>query len=107
MFLFNLIFRGFNVRGHRDFQTDPITDDVKLVHKALLKESHRLGRNKVISLTIFMEHTDLDFTGIDIYAALAVLEASNKNMDVEEDSFGNRRFQLVDGNAWSKPSSPP
>ena len=72
MFLFNLIFRGFNVRGHRDFQTDPITDDVKLVHKALLKESHRLGRNKVISLTIFMGHTDLDFTGIDIYAALAV-----------------------------------
>ena len=104
MFLLDLIFRNFNVRGHRNFQADPIIDDVELVHKALLKESCRLGRDKGISLTIFMEHTDLNFTAIDIYAALAVLEASNKIMDVEEDSFGNRRFRLVDENGQSKPN---
>ena len=77
-------------------EVGPTLDDVDLVREALRAEARRLGRRERISLAIFMEHTELDVTRIDIYAVLPHLAAEGEIANVEADSFGNQRFDLTD-----------
>ncbi len=74
----------------------PTLDDVDLVREALRAEARRLGRRDRISLAIFLEHTALDVTRIDIYAVLPHLAAEGEIANVEADSFGNQRFSLTE-----------
>ncbi len=74
----------------------PTLDDVDRVRRALRAEARRLGRRDGLSLTLFLEHTALDVTRIDIYAVLPHLAAEGEIANVEADSFGNQRFDLTD-----------
>ena len=63
---------------------------------ALLAESQRLGRTTGLSLTVLLEHTELDVRHIDVYEILAYLQAQGEIANVEQDSMGNLRWDLTD-----------
>ncbi len=77
-------------------EVGPTLDDVDRVRDALRAEARRLGRRERISLSIFLEHTELDVTRIDIYVVLPHLAAEGDIANVEADSFGNQRFDLTE-----------
>ncbi len=69
--------------------------DVETVRRALLAESKRLGRRDRISVTMLMEHSDEDLRRLDLFQILGHLDAEGEIRNVEQDSFGNLRFDLA------------
>ncbi|MDE2745804.1 MAG: hypothetical protein OXI41_07425 [Chloroflexota bacterium] len=69
--------------------------DVNTVRRALLAESQRLGRRERISVTILMEFTDEDLRSVDLFQIIGHLDAEGEITNVEQDSFGNLKFDLA------------
>ena len=74
-------------------QRDPHAD-LAIVRGALEAEARRLGRRSRLSLSLLMEFSEADLTGIDLHATLGHMQAQGEIIDVQEDSFGNLRFGL-------------
>ena len=70
--------------------------DVQTVRRALLAESKRLGRRDRISVTMLMEHSNEDLRRLDLFHILGHLDAEGEIRNVEQDSFGNLKFDLVE-----------
>ena len=69
--------------------------DVATVRRALLKESQRLGRRERISVTMLMEYSTEDLRRVDLFQIIAHLDAEGEITNVEQDSFGNLKFDLL------------
>ncbi len=74
----------------------PSWADVQAVRRALAAESRRRDRREGLSLSVFMEFTDLPLRGIDLYKILAHLEAEGELANVVQSSDGNLRFDVTD-----------
>ena len=74
----------------------PSDRDITNVRQALLREAERLRRREGLSLSLLLEHTDLDVTRIDIHAVLSHLEREGEIVTLAQDSFGNVRFDLTE-----------
>ena len=70
--------------------------DVETVRRALSEESKRLGRRDRISVTMLMEHSGEDLRRLDLFQILGHLDAEGEIRNVEQDSFGNLKFDLVE-----------
>ena len=70
--------------------------DLALVRRGLEAEAKRLGRRSRLSLSLLMEYSAADLTTVDVHAALGYLDARGEIVNVQEDSFGNLRFDLAD-----------
>ncbi len=68
--------------------------DVATVRRALVAESARLGRRERISVTMLMEYADEDLRTLDLFQILGHLDAEGEITNVEQDSFGNLKFDL-------------
>ncbi len=69
--------------------------DVDTVRRALLAESERLGRRNRISVTMLMEHSGEDLRRLDLFQIIGHLDAEGEIANVEQDSFGNLKFDLT------------
>ena len=69
--------------------------DVDTVRRALLAESKRLGRRERISVTMLMEYSEEDLRTVDLFQIIAHLDAEGEITNVEQDSFGNLKFDLA------------
>ncbi len=69
--------------------------DVETVRRALLAEAARLGRRERISVTMLMEHAEEDLRRLDLFQILGHLDAEGEIANVEQDSFGNLKFDLA------------
>ena len=69
--------------------------DVATVRRALLLESERLGRRERISVTMLMEHSAEDLRRLDLFRIIGHLDAEGEIANVEQDSFGNLKFDLA------------
>ena len=69
--------------------------DVATVRRALLVEAQRLGRRERISVTMLMEHSDEDLRRLDLFQIIGHLDAEGEIANVEQDSFGNLKFDLA------------
>lgn len=69
--------------------------DVATVRRALLAESQRLGRRDRISVTLLMEYSDEDLRRVDLFQIIGHLDAEGEIANVEQDSFGNLKFDLA------------
>ena len=69
--------------------------DVDTVRRALLAESRRIGRRERISVSMLMEHADEDLRGVDLFQIIGHLDAEGEITNVEQDSFGNLKFDLA------------
>lgn len=69
--------------------------DVDTVRRALLAESERLGRRERISVTMLMEYSDEDLRTVDLFQIIGHLDAEGEIGNVEQDSFGNLKFDLA------------
>ena len=72
--------------------------DVDTVRRALRAEAQRLGRRERISVTLLMEYSSEDLRQVDLFQILAHLDAEGEIVNVQQDSFGNLRFDLSAGN---------
>ena len=70
-------------------------EDVAAVRRALLAEAARRGTSRGLSLTLLMEHTALDLVRIDLFQVVAHLEAEGELSNLQNDSFGNVKFDLT------------
>ena len=68
--------------------------DVDTVRRALRAEARRLGRRERISVTLLMEYSSEDLRQVDLFQILAHLDAEGEIVNVQQDSFGNLRFDL-------------
>lgn len=69
--------------------------DVETVRRALAAESRRVGRRTRLSVTMLMEHSNEDLRELDLFQIIAHLDAEGEIGNVEQDSFGNLKFDLV------------
>lgn len=69
--------------------------DVDTVRRALLAESQRLGRRERISVTMLMEYSEEDLRTVDLFQIIGHLDAEGEITNVEQDSFGNLKFDLA------------
>ena len=69
--------------------------DVDTVRRALVGESRRLGRRERISVTMLMEHSEEDLRTVDLFQIIGHLDAEGEITNVEQDSFGNLKFDLA------------
>ena len=69
--------------------------DVETVRRALVAESQRLGRRRRISVTMLMEHSEEDLRTLDLFQIIGHLDAEGEIANVEQDSFGNLKFDLA------------
>ncbi len=69
--------------------------DVATVRRALLDEAQRLGRRERISVTMLMEHSGEDLRRLDLFQIIGHLDAEGEIANVEQDSFGNLKFDLA------------
>ena len=69
--------------------------DVDTVRRALLAESKRLGRRERISVTMLMEYSEEDLRTVDLFQIIGHLDAEGEITNVEQDSFGNLKFDLA------------
>ena len=70
--------------------------DVDTVRRALEAEARRLGRRERISVTMLMENTEEDLRTLDLFQIIGHLDAEGEIANVEQDSFGNLKFDLVE-----------
>lgn len=69
--------------------------DVETVRRALIGEAERLGRRERISMTMLMEHSEEDLRRLDLFQIIGHLDAEGEIANVEQDSFGNLKFDLA------------
>lgn len=69
--------------------------DLAAFRRALLREAERLGRTDRVSLSVFMEHTDYSLAHADVHGMLLALAAAGDIVRLEQDSFGNARFDVT------------
>ena len=69
--------------------------DVDTVRRALVAESQRLGRRDRISVTMLMEYSKEDLRRLDLFQIIGHLDAEGEITNVEQDSFGNLKFDLA------------
>ncbi len=69
--------------------------DVATVRRALSSEALRLGRRERISVTMLMEHSVEDLRRLDLFQIIGHLDAEGEIANVEQDSFGNLKFDLA------------
>ena len=79
--------------------------DVDTVRRALLAESKRLGRRERISVTMLMEYSEEDLRTVDLFQIIAHLDAEGEITNVEQDSFGNLKFDLATLGQRTNPTS--
>lgn len=72
--------------------------DVETVRRALRAEAQRLGRREGIAVTLLMEYSSEDLRQVDLFQILAHLDAEGEIVNVQQDSFGNLRFDLSAAN---------
>ncbi len=77
-------------------QVGATMDDVERLRQALRDEADRLGRATGLSMTLFMEYTQMDLTGVELYELFGYLHAQGDIANVEQDSFGNLKFDLTE-----------
>jgi hypothetical protein len=70
--------------------------DLQTVRAGLEAEARRLGRRSRLSLSLLMEYSTADLTVVDLHGALGHMQARGEIVNVQEDSFGNLRFDLAD-----------
>ena len=75
-------------------EVGPSLDDLNSLRRALRAEADRLGRDTDLSLSIFIEHTDIAVSGLDIYAMLNHLAAQKELTNYRQDSFGHAHFDI-------------
>ena len=68
--------------------------DVETVRRAIRAEAERLGRRQRLSVTMLMEFASEDLRRVDLFQILAHLDAEGEVCNVEQDSFGNLKFDL-------------
>jgi hypothetical protein len=68
--------------------------DVETVRRALLAESRRLGRRERISVTMLLEYSNEDLRTVDLFQIIGHLDGEGEIKNVEQDSFGNLKFDL-------------
>ena len=68
--------------------------DVDTVRRAIRAEADRLGPGRRISVTMLMEHSGEDLRRVDLLQIIAHLDAAGEVGNVEQDSFGNLRFEV-------------
>ncbi len=68
--------------------------DVDTVRRALRAEAQRLGRRERLSVTLLMENASEDLRQVDLFQILAHLDAEGEIVNVQQDSFGNLKFDL-------------
>lgn len=88
--------RRFTVASSARLDVGMSEHHIDSLRRALLAESRRLERPTGLSLTVLLEHTDLDVRRIDIYEILGYLQAQGEIENVEQDSMGNLRWDLSD-----------
>ncbi len=76
--------------------------DVETVRRALAAESRRLGRRERLSVTMLMEHSAEDLRTVDLFQIIGHLDAEGEIANVEQDSFGNLKFDLTPNRPSSK-----
>lgn len=79
--------------------------DVDTVRRALLAESQRLGRRERISVTMLMEYSEEDLRTVDLFQIIGHLDAEGEITNVEQDSFGNLKFDLATLSGRANPTS--
>ena len=82
--------------GREQGRIGPTPADVEMVRNALQAEATRVGRRERLSLSVMMEHTGLDLVHLELYAVLGYLQTQGEIVNVEQDSFGNLKFDLAD-----------
>lgn len=70
--------------------------DVDTVRVAIHDEARRLGRRDRLSVTLLMEFSEHDLRGVDLFQIIAHLDAEGELINVQQDSFGNLKFDLAD-----------
>ena len=84
--------------------------DVETVRRALRQEAQRLGRRDRLSVTLLMEHASEDLRRLDLFQIIGHLDAEGEIRNVQQDSFGNLKFDLAalkPPAERSTPSGPP
>lgn len=72
-----------------------IEADIAAVRRAIRAESERRGTRAGLSLTLLMEHADEDLRRVDLFQILAHLQAEGELANLDQDSFGNIKFDLA------------
>lgn len=75
-------------------EVGPGLDDLNRLRRALRAEADRVGRATDLSLSIFLEHTEIAVAGLDIYAMLNHLAAQEELTNYRQDSFGHAHFDI-------------
>jgi hypothetical protein len=72
----------------------PSLDDLDRLRRALRVEADRVDRSTNLSLSIFLEQTELAVAGLDIYAMFNHLAAEGELTNYRQDSFGHAHFDI-------------
>ena len=80
--------------------------DVETVRRAVRAEAARLGRRRRLSVTMLMEHSAEDLRRLDLFQIIAHLAAEGELQNVEQDSFGNLKFDLGEMADEAPPGTP-
>ncbi len=92
------LFDGFRARL-RAMRPSPEVEaatlaDVATVRRAIRAESNRLGRREHLSVSMLLEFATEDLRRVDLFHIIAHLDAEGEVRNVEQDSFGNLKFDL-------------
>lgn len=68
--------------------------DVETVRRAIRAEAERLGRRERLSVSMLMEFGAEDLRRVNFFQILAHLDAEGEVRNVEQDSFGNLKFDV-------------
>ena len=70
--------------------------ELAAVRRAIRAEAQRRGTRTGLSLTLMMEHTAEDLRRVDLFQILAHLHAEGELARIEQDSFGNVKFDVAE-----------
>ena len=66
------------------------------VRRAIRAECERRGTSRNLSLTLMLEHTAEDLRRVNLFQTLAHLHAEGELSRLEQDSFGNIKFDVAE-----------
>lgn len=93
MGLLDRLRRGMEAIRGPDLSGD-VEADLAAVRRAIRAESRRRGTRTGLTLALMMEHSEEDLRRIDLFQVLAHLHATGELARLEQDSFGNVRFNV-------------
>ena len=73
----------------------PSLDDLNRFRRALRTEANRVGRSTDLSLSLFLEHTEIAVARLDVHSMLSHLVAQGELTNYQQDSFGHAHFDLA------------